>query len=130
MKLEAGVVYVLSNDHLVSVEDQFFHFIDSEDAHLPARPIDHFFNSLATGYGDKAIGVILSGSGTDGASGLKKIRSTGGTAIVRNPKTTAYSEMPENANEAGIANHILEPELMPVTIEEIINGLVSNIHGS
>lgn len=73
------------------------------------HPIDKLFVSLASEHRDRAIGVILSGSGTDGAMGIRSIRAVGGLTIAQDQDTALYKEMPRAAMEAG-ADLILPPE--------------------
>jgi len=76
-------------------------------------PIDAFLRSLADDQKDNAIGVILSGTGTDGTLGLRAIRGAGGLCFVQDPATAQYSGMPSSAIQAGYATHVLPVERMP-----------------
>ena len=75
-------------------------------------PIDSFLRSLAEELGEKAIAVILSGSGTDGTFGLRAVQGAGGVAFVQDPATAKYDGMPRSAIQAGLATYILPPERM------------------
>ena len=72
-------------------------------------PIDLFFSSLAQNYGTNSIGVILSGSGSDESRGLKAIESAGGVALVQDPATAEFEEMPRSAIATGVVDEILSP---------------------
>jgi two-component system CheB/CheR fusion protein len=72
--------------------------------------VDLFFQSLALDQKRKAIGVILSGAGSDGTLGLKAIKSEGGLAIAQDPKSAKYSGMPESAIKSGFVDLILPPK--------------------
>jgi len=75
-------------------------------------PIDLFFTSLAKNYQERAIGVILSGSGSDGTHGLRSINEAGGIALVQEPATAQFDGMPLSAVATGVVNQILPvPEL-------------------
>jgi two-component system CheB/CheR fusion protein len=76
-------------------------------------PIDAFLRSLAEDQGDKAIGIILSGTGTDGTQGLRAILGAGGITLVQEPATAKYDGMPVSAIQAGYATHVLPVEKMP-----------------
>ncbi len=76
-------------------------------------PIDIFFRSLAQDVGDKAIAVILSGTGTDGSRGAKEIHEAGGLVIAQEPETAAFDGMPRAAIATGLADFVLAPEAMP-----------------
>ena len=85
-------------------------------------PIDAFLRSLADDQGENAIGVILSGTGTDGTLGLRAILGAGGVSLVQEPATAEYDGMPSSAIRAGYATHILPAEKMP---EVLMSGLHS-----
>ena len=70
-------------------------------------PIDHFFQSLAEAYGNRAIGIVLSGNASDGALGLREIKAAGGLAIAQDPATAAYGGMPHAAIATGVVDLIL-----------------------
>lgn len=121
MMVEANRLYILPDAHWVSLENGCFSIGQKKNPALPEFTTDYFFKSLASGWGSKAIAIILSGTGTDGIAGLKAIKSSGGTVIVRNPKTTVNCELPTNAIASGTADFILEPELMHGAIAAVIN---------
>ena len=84
----------------------------------PARratrmPIDFFFRTLAEDQQERAIGIVLSGSGTDGTLGLKEIKTVGGMALVQDPTTAQHDGMPRSAIAADAADHVLTVEKMP-----------------
>ena len=73
-------------------------------------PIDHFFHSLAEDQKSSAIGVILSGTASDGALGLRAIKAEGGITFAQDEKSAKYGGMPHSAVEAGAVDLILPPE--------------------
>ena len=75
--------------------------------------IDLFFRSLARDAGERAIGIVLSGGGTDGAAGVRAIHEAGGLVIVQSPGTAGVDGMPTSAVSTGIADLVLSPEEMP-----------------
>ena len=76
-------------------------------------PIDAFLRSLAEDQGEQAIGVILSGTGTDGTLGLRAILGAGGVSFVQEPATAKYNGMPTSAIQAGYATYVLPVEKIP-----------------
>ncbi|HLB78391.1 MAG TPA: CheR family methyltransferase, partial [Candidatus Dormibacteraeota bacterium] len=76
-------------------------------------PIDAFLRSLAEDRGEQAIGVILSGTGTDGTLGLRAILGAGGVSFVQEPATSKYDGMPVSAIQAGYATHVMPAEEIP-----------------
>jgi len=84
-------------------------------------PINTFLNSLAASERENAIGVILSGSGSDGAIGIQSIKSEGGLTFAQSAKSAKYDQMPREAYATACVDFILTPE-------EIANGLVKLAH--
>jgi len=76
-------------------------------------PIDAFFRSLADDQGELAVGIILSGTGTDGTLGLRAIRAAGGITLVQEPAEARYDGMPLSAIQSGYAMHVLPVGKMP-----------------
>jgi two-component system, chemotaxis family, CheB/CheR fusion protein len=76
-------------------------------------PIDSFLRSLAEDQGERAVGVILSGTGTDGTLGLRAILGAGGLTFAQEPTTAKYDGMPVSAIQAGFATHVLPVEKLP-----------------
>ena len=73
-------------------------------------PIDHFLRSLAQECGSRAIGVILSGAGTDGAAGLEAVKAAGGVTFAQDPTTAKFGSMPQTAIGRGCVDFVLSPE--------------------
>lgn len=84
-------------------------------------PIDTFMRSLADECGESAIGIILSGTGTDGTLGLRAILGAGGVSMVQSPETAKFNGMPYSAIHAGYATYVLAPAEMP-------DALMGNLH--
>jgi two-component system, chemotaxis family, CheB/CheR fusion protein len=82
------------------------------------KPIDRFLASLAEDQGDRAVGIILSGTGSDGTVGLRAIKERGGLTIAQLPESAAYDGMPRSAIDAGIVDYILPPEEIPSRLIE------------
>lgn len=80
--------------------------------------IDIFLTSLAKEQKEKAIAIILSGTGTDGTKGAKAIKETGGIVFVQNPKSSSFNGMPNSVISQGLADFILPPNQIPT---ELIN---------
>ena len=76
-------------------------------------PIDSFFRSLAEDQGERAICVILSGSGSDGTLGLRAIHGAGGVSFVQEPSTAKYDGMPSSAVQSGLATYVLPVDKIP-----------------
>jgi two-component system, chemotaxis family, CheB/CheR fusion protein len=76
-------------------------------------PIDFFFRSLAQDQHERAICIVLSGTGSDGTQGLRDIKGEGGMAMVQSPKSTEYDGMPRSAIATGLVDYELLPAEMP-----------------
>jgi two-component system CheB/CheR fusion protein len=109
--VEVNQVYVIPPDATLTIDDCVLYV--SRPARRGRRsPIDSFFRSLAEDQGDDAVGIILSGTGTDGALGLKAIKEHGGLTLVQDPRTARYDSMPRSALLTGMVDHVLPVEEM------------------
>ena len=79
-------------------------------------PIDLFFKSLAEVHQTQAIGVVLSGTASDGTAGLKSIKDNGGITFAQDQESAAYNSMPLSAVEAGVVDFVLPPEQIPLKL--------------
>lgn len=115
--VKKGVVYLApANYHMYIQYGQKFS-LSTEPVVNHSRPsIDLSFNSAATSYRDKLIGIILSGANKDGAKGIKRIKDYGGTVIVQDPGEAQIKTMPNSAIDITTPDHVL-------TTEEIIKFL-------
>lgn len=97
-EIENGNVYIAPpNYHLMIERDKTFSLTIEERVNFARPSIDVLFESAADAYKDKLIGVILTGSSSDGTAGLKKIKEYGGLAIAQDPKTAESGYMPASA---------------------------------
>ena len=107
MPAEPNHVYVIPPNANMSINKGIFQ-LEARLAH--PMPIDRFFRSLAEDQGSKAIGVILSGTASDGTLGLKAIKAEGGITFAQDERTAKYDGMPRSAIMAGCVDFILPPE--------------------
>ena len=114
--LERDHVYLGPPDYHVLVEAGRLAL--STDAPVQfARPsIDVLFESAADAYGERAIGIVLTGANTDGADGLARIKDRGGVAIVQDPATSEKRTMPDAAIAATAADAILPLDEIPLFV--------------
>jgi two-component system, chemotaxis family, CheB/CheR fusion protein len=113
-------VYVIPSKKLMTFRNGRLRLADKPVSNVPNTAIDHFFVSLAEEKGDKVIGVILSGTGTDGSKGILAIKSAGGMVVVQDPATAKFDGMPNSAIDTGVVDLILPPELIPEEIFSFI----------
>ncbi len=86
-------------------------------------PIDLFFRTLADTHGRSAGGVVLSGSGADGANGLKRIKEHGGVALAQDPEEAEYPDMPRSAIATGLVDYVLPVAGLPTALVEYWRGV-------
>jgi two-component system chemotaxis response regulator CheB len=117
--IEPGRVYVAPPDYHLLVEPDGF-ALSTEEMVQHSRPsIDVLFDSAADTYGDRLIGVVLTGANADGAYGLGRVKRRGGVTIVQDPKTAQRREMPEAAIATGAADHVLPLERIAPKLVEL-----------
>jgi two-component system chemotaxis response regulator CheB len=119
--VDAGNVYLAPPDYHLLVERDGTLALSTDDPVHFARPsIDVLFESAAAAYGDRCIGIVLTGANEDGASGLKRIKDLGGVAIVQDPRSAERAEMPAAAIAATNADVVLPLE----EIGKFLHGLL------
>ena len=108
--IKPGTVYLAPADYHLLVERGLFTLsVDDRVSH--SRPsIDVLFESAADAYGDKVVGVVLTGSNDDGARGVKRIKKRDGFVVAQDPKTAEAPEMPQAAIAAARVDRILPLE--------------------
>ena len=82
--------------------------------------IDVLFRSAAVAYKNKTVGILLTGRLNDGTSGLEGIKKCGGLAIIQNPDTAEFGDMPRNAQEVVDIDYVLRLNEMAVVIQDIL----------
>jgi two-component system CheB/CheR fusion protein len=109
VKILPGKIYLCPPGKEVSLQKGVFHVVPLSKDHLHL-PIDEFFASLAEEAGERAIGVIFSGAGTDGARGVQAVRMAGGSVFVQDPATADFPAMPRAAVGTGQADGVFPPD--------------------
>ncbi len=135
MKLEPNSVYLIPPGKNLILDQQKLHLLEQEERnrHGLNFPIDIFLESLAKTNVDRAIGVILSGTGSDGTNGLRAINEAGGFAMVQDPETAEFDGMPRTAIATGVVDRVLPPPELAQTINQLVrrevmpSGLSSNV---
>jgi two-component system, chemotaxis family, CheB/CheR fusion protein len=116
MPLEANSVYTIPPDKFLKIQKGRLHLTETVKRDGMRMPIDFFFRSLAEDQHEKAICVILSGTGSDGTLGLREVRGGGGMTIVQAPETAQFDAMVRNAMATGMVDYVLAVREMPETI--------------
>lgn len=94
-----------------------------------AGSLDDFLTSLAEDAGNRAVGVVLSGTAPHGSRGLRAIKAHGGRTVAQEPATAAFPSMPQAAIDAGLADAVLAPELIPAALNLLLEKLPSTVEG-
>ena len=102
-------VYVSPPEVVMSLKTGILHLKPREAPRGHYRPVDSFLQSLAADQGGRAIGVILSGTASDGVKGMKDIKEVGGITFAQDEATAKYSGMPQSAVAASCADFVLPP---------------------
>ncbi len=113
MKVEPNSVYVIPPNRDMEIFHGALQLNVPNQPRGQRMPIDAFLRSLADDQSERAIGIVLSGTGTDGTQGLRAILGAGGISLVQDPSTAKYDGMPSSAINAGYATHVLPVEKMP-----------------
>jgi len=112
MRVEANRVYVIPPNTYLSLHDRTLRLSAPTAPRSLRMAIDFFLRSLAEDQHENAIGVILSGTGTDGTLGLKEIKAGGGMTMVQDPQTAQHDGMPRSAIASGSPDYVLPAEQM------------------
>jgi two-component system, chemotaxis family, CheB/CheR fusion protein len=117
MEIQPNCVYVIPPDNFMAVEERFLTLTKRKKSDKHA--IDFFMTSLAKSYQHNAIGILLSGTTSDGALGLKAIKKGGGITFVQD-ETAKHQEMPSHAMDAGYVDYAMPPERIAQELAELI----------
>ncbi len=110
LRVEPNCVYVIPPNRNLAMLQGKLYLLEREVSRGLHLPIDSFFRSLAQDQGDKAVGIILSGTGSDGALGLAAIKGEGGVTMVQEPASAGYDGMPSSAVATGLVDYVLPAE--------------------
>jgi two-component system CheB/CheR fusion protein len=122
--VEPDCVYVIPPNRDMAIFHGVLQLSVPEQPRGQRMPIDAFLRSLAEDQGERAIGIILSGTGSDGTLGLRAILGAGGISLVQEPATAKFDGMPSSAIQAGYATHVLPVEQMPEVLRTCTRTLV------
>jgi two-component system CheB/CheR fusion protein len=121
MMIQQDCIYIIPNNKTMTVRHGKLRLADKSIAKAPNTAIDIFLQSLAQDKKEKAIAVILSGTGTDGTKGIEAIKENGGMVMVQDPATAKFDGMPNSAIASGYADYITAPALMSIDLFNFID---------
>ncbi|MGB0165533.1 MAG: chemotaxis protein CheB, partial [Luteibaculum sp.] len=113
MEVKPGSVYLIPAKKNMMLKDGKLLLKDKPAGHDLNLPIDIFFRSMAEELGEKAIAVVLTGTGSDGTHGVRAIKEVGGMVMVQSPETAKFDGMPKSAISTGLVDYILPINAMP-----------------
>ncbi len=116
LSVVANTVYVIPPNREMTLRDGKLQLSLPELPRGRRMPIDSFLRSLAEACKHNAVGIVLSGTGSDGTLGLRAIHGAGGITLVQEPASAKYSGMPESALRSGYAGHVVTVEDMPTLL--------------
>lgn len=121
IKVQQRHIYLIPPaNNLIIKKDRFF-LTDKPKNHTLNLPIDIFFEALAREYKEKAIGIILSGTGSDGTRGARRIKEEGGMVMVQEPQEAQFDGMPASAINTGLIDYVLPVKEMGEELKNFLD---------
>jgi len=121
MDVKPNCVYVIPPNHEMSIIGGQLQLLEPSQERGVRLTIDYFFRSLAADQRHRAICIVLSGTGSDGAMGLRAIKGEGGMAMAQTPSSTEFDGMPRSAIATGLVDYVLPPAEMPAQLIAYVN---------
>jgi two-component system CheB/CheR fusion protein len=112
-------VYVIPPNKKMGIEQGTLRLLPRGNGGDLHAPVDYFFSTLAADQGGQAVGIVLSGTGSDGTLGLEEIKAAGGITFVQNEDSAKYAGMPSSAGASGCADYILPPDEMAAELVRV-----------
>jgi two-component system CheB/CheR fusion protein len=116
MTVQPGCTYIIPPNRDIALLGGTLQLLEPSARRGLRLPIDFFFRSLAQDQRERAICIVLSGTGSDGTLGLRAVKGEGGMVMAQNPESTEYDGMPRSAIATGLVDYILPPAEMPAQI--------------
>ena len=113
-------VYIAPAGKYLAVRNGVLRLSEPAERRGMRMPIDHFFRSLAEDLRERAICIILSGTGTEGTLGLRAVKEQGGMAMVQEPNTASHDGMPRSAVSTGLVDFVIPAEKMPEVLTRYV----------
>lgn len=112
MKVEPDRIYVIPPGKDMAIMHRTLQLFEPVTSHGIKHPIDFFFRSLSKDVREKAIGIVLSGTGMEGTQGIRDIKGEGGLVIVQSPESAKFEFMPASAIATELVDYVLPPDKM------------------
>ncbi len=127
MAVEPNAIYLIPPKKEMIISGGRLLLTDKDPATGLSLPIDTFLRSLAQDLGERAVGIVLSGTGSDGSRGVRAIHEAGGLVIVQSEETARFDGMPRSAIETGVVDLVLPPGSMAQALLDYVR---HPVHGS
>ncbi len=114
--VQPNCVYIIPPDRDMAFLNGTLQLLEPSSPRGQRLPIDFFFRSLAQDQHERAICIVLSGTGSDGTRGVRAVKDEGGMAMVQNPDSTEYDGMPRSAINTGVVDFVLPANEMPARL--------------
>ncbi len=118
--VQPNCVYIIAPDHDMAMLNGSLQLLEPSAPRGQRLPIDFFFHSLAADQRERAIGVVLSGTGSDGTRGVRAIKDAGGMVMAQTPESSEYDGMPRSAIATGMVDYLLAPAQMPTQLNTYV----------
>lgn len=115
-ELQPNCIYLNQSKNNLHVKGNRLYQLDKGPRQNLNLPIDIFFHTLGEEFGEDSIGIILSGTGSDGSRGIKTIKEAGGLIFVQKPDTAHFDGMPNSSIATGLVDFVMTPELIGSSI--------------
>jgi two-component system CheB/CheR fusion protein len=123
MTLEPDSVFVMQpNTEMIMARGRLL-LTDKDPRNAPSLPIDTFMRSMARDIGPSSVAIILSGTGSDGARGIREVKAAGGYVIVQSPEEAEFDGMPSNAVATGVADAVMPVDRMADSLRKVLRQL-------
>jgi two-component system CheB/CheR fusion protein len=116
MVVQPNCAYIIPPNRDMAFLNGALHLLEPSAPRGQRLPIDFFFRSLAQDQHERAICIVLSGTGSDGTLGVRAIKGEGGMVMVQSPDSTEYDGMPRSAIATGLVDYVLPPAEMPAQL--------------
>ena len=116
VRVEPDQVYVIPPNKGLELKDGHIEVTDVTSSEVRRAPVDLFFRTMAQSHGQRAVSVVLSGTGANGSMGMKRVKEMGGLCIVQDPREAEYDDMPRHSLATGLVDYVLPVAEIPAQI--------------
>jgi len=121
MEVRPNCVYIIPPNRDMAIISGQLQLLELSQERGVRLTVDYFFRSLAADQRHRAICIVLSGTGSDGAMGIRAIKGEGGMAMAQTPSSTEFDGMPRSAIATGLVDYVLPPSEMPAQLIDYVN---------